>query len=185
MSPAPEYAISDPDLTQPWVPFWSIHRCWRCPAPPPPLLTVTVAAFEVVELPAPSCARAVNACAPFATDVVSKLTEYGAVLSVANATALRRNSTNANDVSSDAVADTAIVPDTVAPFAGAVSDTVGGVTSPLPVGHLLVDQTATGKRDCHAEAHPDFAGVAPLLEEQPSKRICDTRHSIGLCRFHR
>ena len=42
-----------------------------------------------------------NACDPFATDVVSKFTEYGAVLSVSNATALRKNSTNAREVSSD------------------------------------------------------------------------------------
>src|SRR5437773_8622345 len=57
-------------------------------------------------------------------------TLYGAAVSSApTATLSSRNCTPATPTLSAAVADTVIVPDTVAAFAGAVSDTVGAIRS--------------------------------------------------------
>src|SRR6266581_493834 len=92
--------------------------------------TVTVTAKEVARLPAASRAVAASVCEPFATLVVSRATEYGAVVSSApSAAPSNRNWTPATPTLSEASALTLIVPDTVAPFAGAVIDTVGGVVS--------------------------------------------------------
>src|SRR6266702_1817258 len=92
--------------------------------------TVTVTAKEVARLPAASRAVAASVCEPFATLVVSRATEYGAAVSSApSAAPSSRNCTPATPTLSEASALTLIVPDTVAPFAGAVIDTVGGVLS--------------------------------------------------------
>src|SRR6266571_327993 len=92
--------------------------------------TVTVTAKEVAWLPAASRAVAASVCEPFAILVVSRATEYGAAVSSAPSTApSNRNCTPATPTLSEASALTLIVPDTVAPFAGAVIDTVGGVVS--------------------------------------------------------
>src|SRR6266581_8293421 len=73
---------------------------------------------------------AASVCEPFATLVVSRATEYGAAVSSApSAAPSNRNWTPATPTLSEASALTLIVPDTVAPFAGAVIDTVGGVLS--------------------------------------------------------
>src|SRR6266705_317473 len=92
--------------------------------------TVTVTAKEVARLPAASRATAVRICEPLATAVVFQDTEYGAAVSSApSAAPSNRNCTPATPTLSEASALTLIVPDTVAPFAGAVIDTVGGVVS--------------------------------------------------------
>src|SRR6266704_730312 len=92
--------------------------------------TVTVTAKEVARLPAASRATAVRICEPLATAVVFQDTEYGAAVSSApSAAPSNRNWTPATPTLSEASALTLIVPDTVAPFAGAVIDTVGGVVS--------------------------------------------------------
>src|SRR6185295_3566031 len=92
--------------------------------------TVTVTVAEVVRLPAASRALAVSWCEPLATAVVFQETEYGDVVSSPPSVApSTKNCTPATPTLSEAVALTLIVPDTVAPFAGAVMLTVGGVVS--------------------------------------------------------
>ena len=75
-------------------------------------------------------ARAPNTCVPLVTTVVSQLIEYGDVVSsVPRLLPSRRNCTPTTPTLSDAAAVTLIVPDTVAPLAGAASETVGAVVS--------------------------------------------------------
>src|SRR6267378_4924082 len=92
--------------------------------------TVTVTAAAVAVLPAASRATAVSVCAPLLAVVVSQGTAYGAVVSSRPRLApSRRNWTPATPTLSDALAVTVVVPLTVAPVAGAVMLTVGGVVS--------------------------------------------------------
>src|SRR4051794_36576041 len=92
--------------------------------------TVTPIGEVVLALPASSVALAVIDTGPSATAVESQAIEYGAVVSVPTLVPLRRNSTPVTAPSSEAVAEI-VTPDplTVAPSAGAVSATVGGVVS--------------------------------------------------------
>jgi hypothetical protein len=104
------------------------------------LFTVTVTAVLVVLLPAASLAIARTVCEVFVAVVVFQETEYGAVVS--NAPRLAPSSWNctlATPTLSLALAVTEIVPLTVAPFAGALIDTVGGVVSDV----LLLTVTVT------------------------------------------
>ncbi len=97
------------------------------------LLTVTVREAAVAVLPAASRATAVSAWLPFVVVVVVQVIEYGLVVSSAPRFApSRRNCTPVTPTLSDAVAETATAPLTVAPLAGALRATVGGVVSPLP-----------------------------------------------------
>src|SRR5207247_2198184 len=81
-------------------------------------------------LPAASRARAVRVCDPLLVVVVSQLTTYGALVSSApRAAPSRKNWTPATPTLSEAVAVTDTGPETVAPLAGAVMLTVGGVVS--------------------------------------------------------
>src|SRR5258705_6099373 len=99
-----------------------------------PLDTVTVTAAEVVALPAASRARAVRLCAPSPAVVVFQAMEYGALVSSAPwAAPSTKNWTPATPTLSAAFAAIVVVPLTVAPLAGAVTDTVGGVLSPPPL----------------------------------------------------
>src|SRR5882672_6841923 len=94
------------------------------------LFTVTVTEAEVVRLPAASRATALKVCAPLPTLPVFHETENGALVSSApSATPSLKNCTPATPTLSEAFADTVMVPDTVAPFAGAVRLTAGGVVS--------------------------------------------------------
>ncbi|OLC50432.1 MAG: hypothetical protein AUH43_04990 [Acidobacteria bacterium 13_1_40CM_65_14] len=94
------------------------------------LLTVTVTGVDVVVLPAASRATAVNEWLPFDVVVVSHANEYGLVVSSAPRLAPSNvNCTPATPRLSDAFADTVTLVETVAPLAGAVIDTVGGVVS--------------------------------------------------------
>src|SRR5262249_23963612 len=95
-----------------------------------PFATVTVTAAEVVWLPAASRATAVRVCGPLLGAVVSTEIEYGEVVSsAARSIPSPKNCTPTTPTLSDAFADTITVPDTVAPFAGAVMLTEGGVVS--------------------------------------------------------
>jgi hypothetical protein len=104
------------------------------------LLTVTVTAVLVVPLPAASLAIARNVCEPLLDVVVFQETEYGEAVSRAPRLAPSNwNCTLATPTLSLAFAVTEIVPLTVAPFAGALIDTVGGVVSVV----LLLTVTVT------------------------------------------
>src|SRR5882724_8653203 len=94
------------------------------------LATVTVTAAAVAVLPAASRATAVSVCEPLLAVVVSQETAYGvAVASTPRLAPSRRNWTPATPTVSAALAVTVMVPLTVAPVAGAVMLTVGGVVS--------------------------------------------------------
>src|SRR5262252_901948 len=94
------------------------------------LFTVTVTAADVVRLPAASRATAVRVCGPLLEAVVSTATENGALVSSApSAIPSPKNCTPTTPTLSEAFADTVTVPETVAPFAGAVMFTAGGVVS--------------------------------------------------------
>ena len=96
------------------------------------LLAVIDTAALVALFPAVSTTTAVRLCLPFTNVVVFNDCEYGAA-----ATAVPRfvpstwNCTLATPTLSLALAETVTVPATVAPLAGAVIDTVGGVVSGL------------------------------------------------------
>src|SRR5947209_230263 len=108
----------------------------------PPLETLTVTPAEVVRLPAASRATALKVCEPLATAVVLKEAEYGAALSSAPTLAPSTlNWTPATPTLSAAFAVTVIVPETVAPLAGEVMLTVGGVVSG---GGAFATLTVTG-----------------------------------------
>ena len=103
---------------------------WPTCEGPLPLATVTVTAAEVAVLPAPSRARAESLCSPLATPVEAQDSSYGAEVSSApSGLPSRRNWTPAIPLASLALAATVVAPLTVAPAAGAVIVTVGGVVS--------------------------------------------------------
>jgi hypothetical protein len=98
------------------------------------LLTVTVTAALVAEFPAASLATARSVCEPLLTVVVFHEYVYGATVSrLPRFAPSSWHCTLATPTLSEALAETVVVPDTVAPLVGAVSDTVGGVVSP-PLG---------------------------------------------------
>src|SRR4029078_9233871 len=84
-----------------------------------------------VDLRAPSLTTAVSTCEPFDDVVESQVRLYGVAVSAAPRFAPSSlNCTLVTATLSLAVAETAtVLPVIVAPFAGAVIDTVGGVTS--------------------------------------------------------
>ena len=96
------------------------------------LFTITLTADAAV-LPAPSRAIALSVCGPLATPVVFQAIENGVAVSSAPRFAPSNwNWTPITATLSDAVAETVtLAPATVAPLAGAVIDTVGGVPSTL------------------------------------------------------
>ena len=99
------------------------------------LLTVTLTAVDVLVLPAASRAMAVRLWLPLTTPVVFQPIEYGAVVTsepMSVASTLKR--TPATPTLSDALAVIVTLPDTTAPAAGAVIETVGAVVSAGPVG---------------------------------------------------
>ena len=119
-----------------------------------PLATVTVTTADVVEFPAASRARALRPCEPSAAVALSQEVEYGAVVSsVPRFAPSRRNCTPATPTLSEALAVTVVVAETVAPAAGAVTDTVGGVVSPVPPSALKATS-------CMTQAVPFWVPVA-------------------------
>src|SRR5438034_7876440 len=97
------------------------------------LFTVAVPAADVVVLPAAPRATAVSVWLPLVTVVVSHVLVYGpAASSVPRLAPSTLNCTPTTPTLSLAVAETVTaVPDTVAPLAGAVIETVGGAVSGL------------------------------------------------------
>src|SRR5438445_4522135 len=94
------------------------------------LLTITVTGAEVAVLPAASRATAVSVWVPFGARVVVQATVYGGALTSApRLVPSSLNCTPATPTLSEALADTVTVPVTVAPLAGAVKETAGGVVS--------------------------------------------------------
>jgi hypothetical protein len=94
------------------------------------LFTVTVTAALVVELLAMSVAIARNVCVPLVAVAVFQENPYGEVVSrVPTFAPSNWNCTLATATLSDAFAVTFTVPESVAPPAGAVTETVGGVVS--------------------------------------------------------
>ena len=95
---------------------------------------MTVTPVDVRELPAASRATAVIVWLPLPAPLVAQAIEYGAVVSSAPTLAPSTlNCTPTTPTASAAVAVTVTEPDTVAPAAGAVTETVGAVTSLLTV----------------------------------------------------
>src|SRR5439155_909059 len=95
-----------------------------------PFATITVTAAENDVLPAASRARAVSVCESPVEVVVSHRTAYGgARSSLPSATPSRKNCTPATPTLSEASAATVTVPLAVAPEAGDVMLTSGGVVS--------------------------------------------------------
>ena len=98
------------------------------------LETVTRTGAEVAGLPVRSRASAVMSCGPFGTGRLSHWIEYGAVVSALPTSAPSTlNWTDATASSSAAAALTVTLPETVAPTAGAVTETVGAVVSAVAV----------------------------------------------------
>src|SRR5215212_3015591 len=97
-----------------------------------PLLTVTVTDVDTPTFSAASYAFDCSECAPFDAVVVSQLHAYGEDVSVDFSTPSSQNSTFVTPMLSAAFAVTVVVPDTVAPFAGAVIDVIGSVVSGPP-----------------------------------------------------
>src|SRR6266404_451894 len=94
------------------------------------LKTVIVTVAEVVRLPAASRAIAVMVCEPFVALSVFHCAEYGAAVSSAPALLPSTwNCTPATPTLSEAFAASVTEPDTVAPGAGELTDTDGGVVS--------------------------------------------------------
>jgi hypothetical protein len=95
------------------------------------LLTVTLTLALFAVLPEVSVAVAERLCASLLVFVLSQANEYGAVVSAAPKFAPSNlNCTLATATLSAAFAEIVSVPLTVAPFAGVVKETVGGVVSP-------------------------------------------------------
>src|SRR2546427_1948915 len=95
------------------------------------LSTVTLTAAAVAVFPTASRATAVRLCVPLVAKVVFQETAYGATVSSApRVTPSSLNCTPATPTLSEAEANTVTAgPETVAPVAGALSETVGGVVS--------------------------------------------------------
>lgn len=102
------------------------------------LSTVTVILAVVVVRLDVSAARAAIVTEPSGTEVEFQLMLYGEVVSVPTTEPLTRKDTEATATLSLAFAERVTVPRTFAPFAGAVSVTLGGVTSRTPVVKLQV-----------------------------------------------
>jgi len=129
------------------------------------LETVMVTGDEVVWLPAASRAMAVSVCEPLLAVVVSQEIEYGAFASSAPLlTPSNRNWTPATPRLSDAVAVTVIVPETVAPEAGDVMLTVGGLVSGL--GHVRPGMHGNWAEACGANQAPPAIRIAAKLRRQ-------------------
>jgi hypothetical protein len=130
------------------------------------LFTVMDTAVLVVLFPEVSVAIAVRLCWPFANVVVFNDCEYGAALTAApRFVPSTWNCTLATPTLSLAFAETVTVPVTVAPLAGEVIDTVGGIASPPVLG--LFEPTTP--------AHPVLNTSKP--KTQKNKSACEARNA--------
>ena len=108
------------------------------------LSTVTLMFAVVVELFDGSTARAAIVAVPSAREAEFHVTLYGDVVSVPTTIPLIRKLTEDTTTLSVAVAESVTVPLTLAPFAGAVTVTVGGVVSKMLVVKFQLRVTANG-----------------------------------------
>src|ERR1017187_2747001 len=109
------------------------------------LFTVTDTLLVAV-FPAPSLAIAETVCNPLVTVVESHDTEYegpAPVNTLPRFPPSSRNCTAVTPTLSVALAETVTVPVTLAPFAGAVIATVGGVLSVAMAGPVTVNSSIT------------------------------------------
>jgi hypothetical protein len=178
-APATVPACPPPEASPAVVPVPSLKPYAATgPVDAPWLLTVTVTAVEVVRLPAASRARAVSVWAPLAAVVVFQDTLYGAVVSsVPKGAPSSRNCTPATPTLSEASAVTATVPATVAPPAGLVTLTAGGVASgvnvkrialPLPTWGLVpLNWTSSRFAPWVPLSLMPTVALAPLARESP------------------
>src|SRR3990167_8328475 len=105
--------------------------------------TVTLLTSLHRVLPAASRATALILCVPLVAVVEFQEMEYGEVVSSAPTLAPSTlNCTPTTPTLSDALAEMVTVPETVAPSAGAVRETVGLVVSPPVVTSTLASQVA-------------------------------------------
>src|SRR3989344_6962664 len=105
--------------------------------------TVTLLTALHRVLPAASRATALMVWLPLVAVVESHAIEYGVVVSSAPTLAPSTlNCTPTTPTLSDALADRVTVPETVAPSAGAMRETVGLVVSPPVVTSTLASQVA-------------------------------------------
>jgi hypothetical protein len=129
----------------------------------PVLLTVMDTAALVALFPEVSVATAVKLCWPLVSVVVFKDCEYGAAVTAAPRTKPSTwNCTLATATLSAAVAVIVIVPETVAPEAGEVIETVGGVVSGWVLDWLL---------ELTVPEHPEWIRAKPAISNQPARVI--------------
>src|SRR5205807_1315850 len=111
------------------------------------LSTVTLTTAEVAVFPAASRATAVRLWTPLEVVMLVHETEYGAAVTSAPRLAPSSlNWTPAAPTLSVALAETVIVPETVAPEAGAVMETTGGVRSATDPTSDVKVKSADGAR---------------------------------------
>ena len=128
--------------------------------------TVTVTAVEVVVFPAASRATAVSVWLALVAVVVSHVTVYGAVVTSAPRFAPSSlNCTPATPTLSLALAVTEMLPVTVVPGAGAVTDTVGAVLSFDAVTTTAVEVVLLPARSRAIAVSVCVPFVAPLLAQ--------------------
>src|SRR5207237_122816 len=129
------------------------------------LTTITLTAAEVVVLPAASRATAVRVCVALVAVVAAHERAYGAVITSAPRFAPSSlNCTPTTPTLSVALAETVTMPETVAPAAGAVIDTVGGVVS------ATVTLTAAA------------VAVLPAASRATAVRVCSPVEAVAV--FH-
>ena len=135
------------------------------------LSTVTSTAALVALLPAASRATAVSWCGPFDTVNVFQTSEYGALVSSTPRFAPSNlNCTPTTATLSEALAVTlTLAPETVAPFAGAVTETVGGSPSMLftvtPTGAEVAVFPTASRATAVSECGPLLAVVVSQFTE--------------------
>jgi hypothetical protein len=135
------------------------------------LATATRRVVDRVTLPAASRAIARRAWVPLTAPAVFQLIAYGAVVSAApRLTPLSVNCTEVTPTLSDAAADTVTMPLTVAPAAGEVTSTAGGVVSPLalPTVTETVADAATLPAASRASARSVWVPLATAAVFQAS-----------------
>jgi len=132
------------------------------------LLTVTATLAEVAVLPAASRTTAVRVWNALVAVVVSQETEYGEVVSsVPRFAPSSLNWTPETATLSEALAETVIVPATVAPEAGEEMETVGGVRSEGGTGTALLPENIFAGSQLNA---PMSVPASPLPQRIESGR---------------
>lgn len=138
------------------------------------LFTVTVMLAEVVWLPAASLAVAVMEWEPFVERVVLKTVEYGeTVSSVPRFVPSSLNCTPATPTLSEAEAERVTVLETIAPDAGAVRDTVGGVVSGM--GGVEVPEVHVISSTHHIAPRSDIKSIR--FARNPAGKLKEERGS--------